>query len=143
MAKKTKKSLKLIIERDIWNQCSSRLKDEKTANVFRELLDYIANTLSERIDDIKSDDGKAISFYSDGREFLTINITRTGFRIYIHPAANVFFDPKLKFKVEKFRFWDASFQKTSGKYRGMSVWITEKKYLPGVKKIIDEIPKSA
>ena len=135
MGKKTAKSLKRIINKDIWDSCSARLKDDETTDILRDLLDYLLNTLSDRIDDIKSGDGKAISFFSESREFLTINITRTGFRIYIHPAAKVFFAPKSKFKVEKFRFWDASFQKTSGKYRGMSVWIADKKYLPGVKKI--------
>lgn len=142
MGKKTEKSLKRIIDKDIWNLCAPKLKDEQTADILRDLLDHIVDNLSDRIDNIECPDGKAISFFSAGREFLTINIMRVGFRIYIHPAANVFFDPKSKFKVGKFRFWDASFQKTSGKYRGMSVWIENKKYLPGVRKIIDEIPKS-
>ena len=142
MGEKTKISLKRIIEKDIWDSCSPRLQDETSADILRDLLEHIVNTLSDRIDDIKTVEGKAISFFSNSREFLTINIMRVGFRIYIHPAARVFFDPKSKFKVEKFRFWDASFQKSSGKYRGMSVWIETKKFLPGVKKIIDKIPKS-
>ncbi len=142
MEKKTKKSLRQIIDKDVWKLCSSRLKDDASADILRALLDHIVDNLSGRIDDIKCPDGKAISFFSDSREFLTINIMRVGFRIYIHPAAKAFFEPESKFKVEKFRFWDASFQKTLGKYRGMSVWIEDQKYLPGVKKIIDEIAKS-
>jgi hypothetical protein len=142
MGKRTIKSLKALVDDDIRKICSARLKDDMSVEILRALIDYIVSRLYDRIDDIKYPDGKTISLYSDKREFLTINLMRVGFRIYIHPAANVFFDPKSKFKVAKFRFWDASFQKSSGKYRGMSVWIEDKKYLPGVKEIIDKIPSS-
>jgi hypothetical protein len=139
MGKRTNKSLKTIIENTIWKSCSDRLQDNMSAEILRALLDHIENNLTGRIDDIKCPEGKAISFYSNSREFLTINIMRVGFRIYIHPAAGILFDPESKFEVEKFRFWEASFQKKSGMFRGMSVWIEDKKYLPGVKEIIDKI----
>ncbi len=136
------KSLKELVKEDIWQQCSERFKKEEAIEVLHELFDYIVDTLATRIDDIKTDDGKAISFFSKGKEILTINVTRKDLRIYIHPPAKAFFDPKAKFKVENFRFWEGSYHKTSGKYRGMSLWVSEKKYLKEVKKIIDYIPKT-
>jgi len=141
MAKIIKKSPKSISD-NIRNICLPRLKDNESVEILDVLFDYILSNMTGRIDDIKCPDGKAISFYSDNREFLTINIMRVGFRIYIHPSANVFFDPNSKFNVEKFRFWETSFQKKSGMYRGMSVWIEDKKYLPGVKEILDKVPVS-
>ncbi len=137
-----RETLKKMVEKEVWQQCSSRLKKEETVEVLHKLFEYIIDTLSDRIDEIKTDDGKTISFFSEGREFLTINVTRKDLRIYVHPKAGVFFDPKAKFAVEKFRFWEGSFHKASNKYRAMSVWISEKKYLSGVKKIIDSIPKT-
>jgi hypothetical protein len=136
-------ALKRTISKQIWQQCEQRLKSEETKAVLHTLFEYIMNVLAGRIDEIKTEDGKAISFFSEEREFLTINVTRKDLRIYIHPKAGTYFDPKAKFKVERFRFWDGSYQKTSGKYRAMSVWISQKKYLPGVKHIIDFIPKTA
>jgi len=131
-----------MVNEEVWQKCSERLKNEETVEVLHELSDYIVDTLSDRIDEIKIEDGKAISFFSQGREILTINITRKNLRIYIHPPAMAFFESKAKFDVEEFRFWEGSFRKSSGKYRGMSVWISEKKYLPGVKKTISNIPKN-
>lgn len=83
-----------------------------------------------------------ISFFSGKREFLTINITRKDMRIYVHPPAGAYFDADDKFKVEKFRFRDGSFNKTTGKYRALSFWISDKKYLTAAGKIINMIPKS-
>ena len=135
-------SLKDVVSKEVWQQCSLRPKEEETVEVLHKLFDCIVDTMADRINEIKADDGKAISFFSEGREFLTINVTRKDLRIYIHPKAGAFFDPKAKFDVEKFRFWDGSFHKASGKYKAMSVWISEKKYIPGVKKILDFIPKT-
>ena len=136
------KSLKELVSEKFWQECSKKLKNEKTVVVLHELFDYIVDILIKRLDDIKTEDGKAISFFSKGREFLIINITRKNLRIYIHPPAGVLFEPKVKFNVEEFRFWEGSFRKSTGKYKGMSVWISEKKYLPGVKEIINHIPKT-
>lgn len=136
------KSLKELVSEKFWQECSKKLKNEKTVVVLHELFDYIVDILIKRLDDIKTEDGKAISFFSKEREFLTINVTRKNLRIYIHPPAGAFFEPEAKFGVEEFRFWEGSFRKSSGKYRGMSVWISEKKYLPGVKEIINHIPKT-
>lgn len=135
------KSLNELISEDVWKQCSLKAKNDETIYVLHEITDCVLDALSLRIDDIKNDDGKAISFYSKGKEILAINITRKGLRIYIHPASRVFFDPEARFNVERFRFWDGSFHKTSGKYRAMSVWISDREYIPGVRDIINEIPK--
>ena len=134
------KSLKEMVSKKEWQQLSSRLQKEETIAVLHKLFDYITEILTSRIDEIKVNNGRAISFFSNAREFLTINVTRKDLRIYIHPPAQAFFDPEKKFKVERFRFWEASYHKTSGKYRAMSVWISESKYLLGVKEIIGEIP---
>jgi hypothetical protein len=134
--------LKKTLSKQIWQQYEIRLKSEETKAVLHTLFEHIVDVLASRIEEIKTEDGKAISFFSEEREFLTINVTRKDLRIYIHPKAGAYFDPKAKFDVERFRFWDASYQKSSGKYRGMSVWISERKYLPGVKHIIDIIPKT-
>lgn len=131
-----------MVSRKVWQQCSSKLKKEETVEVLHKLFDYIVDILADRINEIRTDDGKTISFFCEGRETLTINVTRKDLRIYIHPKAKVYFDPKAKFDVEKFRFWEGSYHKASGKNRAMSVWISEKKYLLGVKKIIDCIPKT-
>ncbi|MCK4321254.1 hypothetical protein KAX08_01905 [candidate division WOR-3 bacterium] len=136
------KSLKELVSEKFWQECSERLKNKEVVEVLHKLFDYIVNTLSTRIDGIKTEDGKAISFFSQGREFLTINVTRKNLRIYIHPPAGAFFEPEAKFGVEEFRFCEGSFRKSTGKYKGLSVWISEKKYLPGVKEIINHIPKT-
>lgn len=136
------KFLKQLVDEKFWQRCSARLKKEEAIEVLHELFDWIVNTLSPRIDDIRTDDDRAISFFSKGREILTINLTRKDLRIYIHPSARAFFNPKTKFRVEKFRFWEGSYHKASGKNRAMSVWVSEKKYLSGVKEIISHIPKT-
>ncbi|KPL01308.1 MAG: hypothetical protein AMJ91_00030 [candidate division Zixibacteria bacterium SM23_73_3] len=137
-----REALKDMVSKETWQRCLSRLKKQETVEVLHKLFDYIVDILADRISQIKTADSRSISFFSEGREFLTINVTRKDLRIYIHPKAKAFFDPKVKFDVERFRFWDGSYHKASGKYRAMSVWISEKKDLPGVKKIIACIPKT-
>ena len=131
-----------MIPGDMWQQFGSRLKTEGTMQVLHALFDYVTKGLADRIDEIRPDDGRAISFFCQGREFLTINVTRKDLRVYVHPKAGAHFDPEAKFGVEKFRFWDTSFHKASGKYRALSFWISEKKYLSAAKKIIDTIPRT-
>lgn len=131
-----------LFSEETWLQCRDRLKDKEVFTVLKALFDHIVNTLAPRIDDIRTDDGRAISFFQGGRKFLTINITRYDLRIYIHPAAQVLFDPTAQFRVERFNFWKSSFQKSSGKYRAMSVWISKAEFLEGVREIIGMIPKN-
>jgi len=136
------KFLKELVKKDFWQKSSERLKKDNIVEVLQELFIYILDALATRIDDIKTDGGKAISFFSKGKEFLTINVTRKDLRIYIHPQAKAFFGPKSKFKVEKFRFWEGSYHKKSDKFKAMSIWISEKKYLKEVERIINYIPKT-
>jgi len=131
-----------MIPGDTWQQFASRLKTEDTAQALHALFDYVIKALPDRIDEIRTDDAWAISFFSDKREFLTINVTRKDLRVYVHPKAGAYLDPKAKFGVEKFRFWDTSLHKASGKYRALSFWISEKRYIPAAKKIIDTIPRA-
>ncbi len=135
-------NLNSLVSEEDWQQFYERLKNKQVMEVLHELFNHIVDTLAKRIDAVKVDNGRAISFFSNDREFLTINVTRNDLRIYIHPAARTFFDPDAKFQVEKFNFWKSSYQKTSGKYRAMSVWISEKEYLQGVKEVIDLIPEA-
>jgi hypothetical protein len=131
-----------MVSKKVWQQCSLRLKNEEAVEVLESLFDLIVDILADRIDEIKTEDGRSISFFSEEREFLTINVTRKDLRIYIHPKAGAHFDPKAKYDLERFRFWEGSFHKASGKYRGISVWISEKRHLSVVKKILDFIPKT-
>ncbi|UCD94497.1 MAG: hypothetical protein JSU69_00135 [Candidatus Zixiibacteriota bacterium] len=128
------------IKDEVWRQCAARTKKPELIDIARRLYDDIIDILGKRIDEVKADDGRAISFFSKGREILTINIARNSLRIYVHPPAQAFFDPDDKFKVERFRFWEGSFQKKTSRYKGLSVWISEKRYLPAVKKIVSRIP---
>ena len=130
----------MLVDEDIWEQCSQRCKDAAVVDVLHKLSESVIKLLAERIDDIKTIDGRAISFFSRGREILTINVTRNDLRVYIHPPAMAYFDPKLEYKVEKLSFWESSYHKKTGKYRGLSVWISNKKYLRGVEKMIRQIP---
>ncbi len=134
--------MKNLFSEETWLQCRDRLKDKEVFTVLQALFDHIVNTLATRIDDIRTGDGRAISFFQDGREFLTINITRYDLRIYIHPSARVLFDPAAQFRVERFSLWKSSYQKSSGKYRAMSVWISKAEFLEGVREIIGLIPKN-
>ncbi|NQT34786.1 hypothetical protein HQ587_06325 [bacterium] len=134
--------MKNLFGEETWIQCSKRLKDKEVLTVLQALFDHIVNTLATRIDDIRTGDGRAISFFQGGREFLTINITHNNLRIYIHSSAQVLFDPATQFRVERFSLWKSSYQKSSGKFRAMSVWISKAEFLEGVREIIGLIPKN-
>ncbi len=134
-------SIRKLVGEDVWQQYSQRLKDPTVIDVLHKLFDIIVELLAKRIDDIRDVDGKAISFFSKGREILTINITRKNLRVYVHPPSLAYFDPELEYKVEKLSFWESSYHKKTGRYRGLSVWISNKKYLRNIEKIIRNIPQ--
>jgi hypothetical protein len=136
-----KEFLRGRVGKDAWDQYAMKLKNKETVEVLHILFEYILDTLKTRLDDVKVDNGRAISFFSKSREIVTINITRKDLRVYIHPPARATFRSNAHFKVEKFRFWESSYQKGTGMYRAMSFWISEKKDLPGAKKIIEQVPK--
>jgi hypothetical protein len=134
------KKLKAMVSDDAWRSCAARLKNTAALASLHRLFDLVVETLAGRLDEIKIEEDRTISFISAGREIVTINVTRKDLRIYIHPAAKCLFDPKMSFKVERFRFWDGSYQKSTGRYRAMSFWISDARYLPGARKIIGCIP---
>jgi len=136
-----KKSLRRAVSAAFWEKSSTKLKSEEAAAALRELFDYVVATLARRVDDVKTEAGKAVSFFEAGREFLTINVGRENLRVYVHPPAGVLFEPEATFDVEKFRFWEASFQKKTGKFRGMSFWVSAPAHLPGARAVIDRIPR--
>ena len=131
-----RESLRKKVRKEVWQQCSLRIEKEGTFEALRSLFDYMVDILADRISDTRTEDGKTISFFSERGEFLTINVTREDPSIYIHPKVRVCFDPQAKFAIERFRFWDGSFHKATGKDGGMSVWISEKKCLPAVKRLL-------
>jgi len=135
--------LAVLVGEAFWRESSERLPSAEAAGALRELFDHVVDVLGARIDDVKVEDGKALSFYSAGREFLTVNVGRKNLRVYVHPAAGAFFEPDETFAVEKFRFWDGSYHKTSGKYRAISFWISSPDHVRGAKAIIGRIPKIA
>lgn len=84
--------------------------------------------------------GEGLSFFSARKEFLTVNVCLRNLRVYVHPPAAAAFDPDVEFDVEKFRFWDSSYRKTTGKYVGMTAWVSGAEHLPAFKEIVDQIP---
>ena len=114
-------------------------QDAEALKVLREVVNYATERLKSRIDGVKSS-RDAIAFLSKGKEFLTINVTRTNLRIYFQPSSGTLFSKDEKFAVEKVSFWETSFQKSTGKYRAITAWVSKEEHLPGIKTLIDRIP---
>jgi len=129
------------IDEQVWKQISTKLTDAEALKALREVVNYATEHLKSRIDQVKSSKD-AIAFLSKGKEFLTINITRTNLRIYFQPSSGALFSKDEKFTVEKVSLWEGSFQKASGKYRAMTAWVSKENQLPGIKKLVDRIPAS-
>ena len=96
-----------------WKEISTKLTDVEALNVLREIVNYAAERLKSRIDEVKSS-RDAIAFLSKGKELLTINVTQTNVRIYFQLSCGALFDKNEKFAVEKVSIWEGSFQKASG-----------------------------
>jgi hypothetical protein len=116
------------------------LSSEEAFILLKGVINYAVCSLEPGGLTIRATDPKTVSFIREGREILTINVGLSRLRIYVHPAAGAHFEPGSQFEVEKFRFWDSSYQKSSGTYRGMSAWGSGSQDLPGIKRIIDRIP---
>lgn len=129
------------IDEQTWKQISTKLTDVEALKVLREVVNYAIERLRSRIDEVKSS-RDAIAFLSEGKEFLTINVTRTNLRIYFQPSCGALFGKDEKFAVEKVSIWEGSFQKSSGKYRAMTAWVSKEEHLTGIKTLIDRIPTS-
>jgi len=130
-----------VITKQAWEQFSAKLSSAEAMRVLRELVNYLTDRLKSRIDQVKTSKD-SVAFFSKGKEFLTINITRTSLRIYFHPPAGALFSKDEKFSVEKVSIWEGSFQKALGKYRAMTDWVSKEEHLPGIKALIDRIPAS-
>jgi hypothetical protein len=129
------------IDEQTWKQIATKLTDVEALKVLHEVVDYAMGRLRSRVDEVKSS-RDAIAFLSEGKEFLTINVTRTNLRIYFQPSCGALFDKDEKFAVEKVSIWEGSFQKSSGKYRAMTAWVSKEEHLTGIKTLIDRIPTS-
>ncbi|UCE26762.1 MAG: hypothetical protein JSW52_10520 [Candidatus Coatesbacteria bacterium] len=129
---------------DFWAKALARPKKEGVSDVLAATYDYILDKLGERIDDIQErGDGEGIAIFAEGREILLINVGIKFLRIYVHPTSGAEFDPRDEFAAERFRFWDSAYRKTTGKYVGMTFWVSEAPHLEGMKRIIDRIPQKA
>lgn len=129
------------IDEQAWERFSAKLKNAEAMDVLRELAGCVNHRLGSRIEDVTTSEG-GVSFISKGREFLTINVTRKGLRVYFHPPAGALFSKDEEFSVERTSIWESSFQKASGMYRAMTVWVSKKEHIPGIKMLIDRIPIS-
>lgn len=129
------------IDEQTWKQTSTKLTDVGALKALREVVNYATERLKSRIDGVKSSKD-VIAFFSKGKEFLTINVTRTNLRIYFQPSSGALFSKDEKFAVEKASIWEGSLQKASGKYRAMTAWVSKEEHLPGIKTLIDRIPTS-
>jgi hypothetical protein len=129
------------IDEKIWEQVSTKLTDVEALKILRDVINYSAERLKSRIDEVKST-RDVIAFLSKGKEFLTINVTRTNLRMYFQPSSGALFSKDEKFEVEKISIWEGSFQKASGKYRAMTAWVSREEHLQGIKMLIDRIPTS-
>jgi len=130
------------IDEQTWNQIATKLTDIEALKVLREVVDHVTERLKSRVDQVKTS-RDAIAFFSKGREFLTINVTRSNLRIYFQPSSGALFSKDEKFAVEKVSIWEGSFQKASGKYRAMTAWVSKEQHLAGIKALIDRIATSA
>jgi hypothetical protein len=136
-----KKSIKSAIGAEFWRESEKRLPSPEAAAVLRALVTDIVDGWARRIDGVKTVGGEGVIFNSRGRPFLTVNVCRTNLRVYVHPEAGALFTPEATFDVEKFRFWEGSYRKTSGRHNAMSFWVSTPEHLPGAREVLASVPK--
>jgi hypothetical protein len=120
------KLLTNVIDENTWERFCNKLPDFEAQEVFCHIVEYVTNRLGARIQETrrlasyfpggeveKWLDG--MSFVSQDRRFLAINVTRKGLRIYFYPAAGVLLDPKEKYGFDAISLWKTSHQKRTGK----------------------------
>jgi hypothetical protein len=101
---------------------------------------HSASVLKGRVDRTEPlTDRVGLAYLEEGREIFTINVIKGGLRLYFHPAAGLLFSDEEDYGVGKVSLWSSSFQKSTGKYRGMSAWVTNESHLAGAKALIDRI----
>jgi hypothetical protein len=137
-----KRSLRRAIGAEFWRESSGRLPSAEAAEVLRELVAHVVDGWARRVDGVKTVGGEGVIFNSRGRPFLTVNVCRKDLRVYVHPEAGALFEPEAEFDVEKFRFWEGSFRKTSGKFNALSFWISKRGHLAGARDILAYVPKT-
>jgi len=149
------KSLTNVIDEKTWLKFCNKLPDLETQKVLCYIIKYATDKLGSRIQKIRRlaahfpGGGKrvekwldGICLVSQGRDFLAINVTQKGLRIYFYPAARVLLDPKEKYMVDAMSLWKTSYQKKTGKYRAFTVWVSKEIHLDAIKTLIDRIPVS-
>jgi len=117
-----------------------RIGSPEAAEALFGLYNIISGLLGGRIDDVQIFEDKAIMFFDGKREIVRINIGKRSHRVYVHPPSGALFDSGEEFAVEKINLWPSAFRKTSGKFCGMSFWISNTKHLRGAREIIARIP---
>jgi len=131
------------LNNDFWERAAARSKKEDIIGLARKLDEYILETLAERIDDVQErGNAEGIAYLSDEQEIILLAIGLRFLRIYINPPAGVAFAPDEIFAVERFSFWESSFRKTTGKYTGMTVWVSEEEHIAAMKGIVDRITRN-
>lgn len=128
-----------VIDEQAWKRFAAKMPSLEAQNVLRQLIDYITHRLQPKIEQVRTL-RDSIAFFTKGKQFLTINVTRKGLRVYIHPPAGAFFSIQNKYEVEKVSLWKSSIDKASGKYRAITIWVSKESHLAGIKEIIDKIP---
>jgi len=142
-----------VIDEKTWLKFCNKLPNSEAQRVLCCIIEHATKRLGSRIQRIRrladhAPGGRVVKwldgicFVSQGRDFLTINVTRKGLRIYFYPRAGVLLDPKEKYEIEAMSLWKTSYQKKTGKYRGFTVWVSKEAHLPAVKKLMDRIPAS-
>jgi hypothetical protein len=135
------KFVSVVIDERMWKRYSAKLPNSEALKVFREVIDYITEKLKPRTDDTDVW-REGVAFFSEDKEFLTIEVTTKGLRIHFYPSAGALFDSQEKFSVERINLWKSSYRKASGKYQALTAWVSKEEHLPGIKKLIDRIPTS-
>jgi hypothetical protein len=104
------------------------------------ILAYAAKALAGKADCVEQlADRVGLAYLCGGREVFTLNIIRSGLRLYFHPAAGLEFSDAEDYGVQKVSMWTSSVCKATGKYRGMSAWVSDESHLAGAKRLIDRL----
>jgi hypothetical protein len=119
-----KRSIKRAIGEEFWRESAKRLPSDEAGEALRGLVACVVDGWARRVDEVKTVGGEGVIFLARGRPFLTVNVCRKNLRVYVHPPAGALFTPEATFDVEKFRFWEGSYRKTSAKYNALSFWIS-------------------
>lgn len=77
-----------VADRSMWKRYSAKLPNSEALKVFREVIDYITEKLKPRTDDTDVW-REGVAFFSENKEFLTIEVTTKGLRIHFYPSAGM------------------------------------------------------